>query len=277
MELLATGSCAYGQASRSFRHNVLGDLVMALLFGACLLGMGYGLMRISAGLPPLLWIVVGPVAFVTGLLLALVASTGLRAFLAGHKPSNWHARVGPNGLHLNLRSYRNAHFGGDTPTVVFFPFGEIERIARVTEARVEKRGSKTTQIRSRWIELELAGVDTQALAAAVAAERNREAPAEKGWIASARTKHHHVPVLCPGPERVLVEWHNGLFRALSGRVAAASPREIDLDTEFAGLLLEERAAALAMRGQRISAIRVLCAEGDYDRDSARAWLSQNAS
>lgn len=72
-----------------------------------------------------------------------------------------------------------------------------------------------------------------------------------------------------------MEWHRGLFRALSGRVAVAAPREIDLDTEFARLTLDEHAVALAMRGQRVSAIRLLCAEGDFDRD--RAWLAQNPS
>ncbi len=264
MELLAADSTAYTQSSRTYRHSCVSDLAMALLFGLFLIGMGYGLVRAGAQIPWLLWLLLGPIALLCGLLFALISSTAAAAFVAGLKPGNWHARVGPSGLHLNLRSYRNAHFSGDEATVVFLSFGEIEAIARIDEIHLEQRRDGRIKKTRAYIELELAGVDTTSLEDAIRSERDREAPMHPGWIGSSSTKHHHYPVFCPRPGVVWTDWHRGLFRALSARVRVEPRRTSDLGAELAGEPLSARVEALTTRGRRLAAQRLRLSEATLD-------------
>ncbi len=276
MELHADDRVApLAPGTRTFRHNPVGDLVMGLVFGLGVLGLGYGVWHEAGRVPALLWLVVGPVALISGALMALVSSTTLRSFRDGLRASNWLARVGPHGLHLNLRSYRNAEGAAAGPTVVLLSFGEIARMARLIEWRVEAaRDGGRVKRRGSYLALDLAGVDTTALSAAVEAERRREAPARKGFVSTSSTKHHHVPVLCPTPETIRVDWHRGLYRALAKRVAVAPRRVANLDDTLAGLPLEERVAALVRRGERFSAIRLLRTERGLSETGARRWLDE---
>src|SRR5262245_51728832 len=134
-----------------------------------------------------------------------------RLVLARFRPSNWLVRVGDGGLYIQFRAFLNHHFPADDPTVVFVAFGEIRSARLVRHRRVvpshdtdSPRGGRT-EIRRREVELEL-GVDSGALARALADEAARQAPRQRrayGWSA---IKYRHEPVrlaapTTPGPAR----------------------------------------------------------------------------
>ena len=197
-------------------------------------------------------------------------------------------------MHLNLRSYRNAHFGGDDPTVLFLGFHEVRSVeldhaveplvrfhevrsvGRVAEKRTEADGRHGRAASATTIELLLSGVDTQPIADACRAERERAAPDARTLGVTSRTKHHHVTVFVPEPGVVRVEWNGGLYRELVRHVDEADPRRVDLDAELGSLSPEERAARLVLRGQRLAAYHVAREELGLGTREAREWVREAA-
>jgi hypothetical protein len=104
----------------------------------------------------------------------------------------------------------------------------------------------------RWIQLELVGVGTAPLEAAVRAERERRGPDTRRLGITSRMRFGHVPVFVPAPGIVRLDWlGRGLLRALEAHTTAAEPLELDLRAEPD---LDRRLADLVRRGDRVRAI-----------------------
>ena len=276
MELLATGIVERDRTTRVFRHSPFNDLFGALVFLAVLVGWGFGLTKLAGEVPGYWWIVIGPIALVVGLLCVVVTTTLFGSFRSSLTEANWLARMDPDELFLNLRSYRNRHFTGDDPTVVKIGLAEIRSVGMVTETHVEAPvGSRRSRYRrKRTIELVL-DADTAPLAEAVRMERNRQDP-RKGSGGSS-LKHHHVLVFVAEPGVVRVEWNKALFDALAEFGKVAPERTVDLDQAFESSTPEERALEFAKRGERFRAGRILREELDMEKEAADRWLEENAA
>ena len=261
---------------RVFRHGPLGDLIGTVIAFGLLGGGGYALTRAWSEVPWFFWIVLGPMALLGGGLMLIVAFALLGAFRSSLKRTNWLAFVADDGVHLNLRSYRNAHLGGDDPTVLFLGFHEVRSVGRVAEKRTEADGRHGRAASATTIELRLSGVDTRPIADACRAERERPAPDTRTLGVTSRTKHHHVTVFVPEPGVVRVEWNGRLYRELARHVDEADPRRVDLDAELGSLSPEERAARLVLRGQRLAAYHVARKDLGLGTREAREWVREAA-
>lgn len=238
-----------------------------LIAGGC-----FALTRMT-DLPWIFWVALGPMVLIMGPLMLLIAFSFLGVFRSSLKDTNWLACVRLDGVFLNLRSYRNGHFDGDDPTVVFLSFQELKSVRRVIERRIERNRQRRTSIRVPWIEVECLNEQaTDELEIACFLERTREAPATEGAGIRSRTKHHHVPVLVPTPGRVRIEWDRGLFQALSRELEVAPELDIDLDQALETLDVETRARELLRRGQRMGAVRTLRDAG-WEHDEAKTWIA----
>ena len=248
-------------AGQVFRSSGVPELVAALVTLGLLAAGAWGVTR-SGGLPWVAWIGLGPMILLGVPLLLTLAVTFFESFAASRRPTNWLACLRRDGLFLNLRSFRNGHFTGSDPTVVFLPLREIAGRRSVVETHTEQGTRREVRGRQRWLELELhAGIDTDELEIACYLERTREAPETVRLGLRSRTKHHDVPVYVPESGRVRVRWHRGLVQALAGRVEERPALEVDLDRSLEDLPVEERAREFLRRGQRMAAVRVLRADG----------------
>ncbi len=257
---------------RKFKHGSFGDLFFSVGLGAGLVFGARYLREAAAELPWFAWIVAGPMVFLVGLLILLIISAAFGSFLAGLKRTNWTVQISSRGVYLNLRSYRNAHFEGDDPTVVFFPFGEIVSVRKVRERSSRETSDGTTMTLATYVELDVTPVDTTALAEAARRERAREAPETSFLGIRSRTKHNHVTVFVPSPGRVRVESFLGLVGALGEHTRRLETRSIDLNAEQNELSLEERALQFAERGKVFEARALAKSELGLEKDEARAWL-----
>ena len=252
------------------RASPLGPLVAALVtFG--LLGAGaFAVTR--ADIPWMFWFVLGPMLLLIGPLFLLVGFAFVGAFRSSLRETNWIAWVRRDGVFLNLRDYRNGHFEGDDPTVVFAAYKDLESVRKVVEVRTEAQRQSRAIVRSTWIELACEREDATAeLEIACFLERTREAPETKSLGVRSRTKHHNVAVYVPSPGRVRVAWNRGLFERLSREVKVAPEIKVDLDEAFEPLEVEARALELLRRGERIGAAKVL-REAGWEHDAAKDWI-----
>lgn len=257
---------------RVFRHDPWQDLFGFLFTGATVGGVGFACWKLWHASVGLLWLVAGPLLALVGGLFLLISGALFSSFLASLRATNWLVILEHRRLHLNLRSYRNAHFGGDHPTILVLEDSEIESVARHTELRTREGSDGPERTRSRWIELRLKGVDTDAIAEACRVERSAPAPKRRFAGVESSTKHHHVTVCVPGPGRVWVEDLRGLHAGLLDRFPAGEDGRTDLDETQADLPLEERALALLARGDRIDAFRLAERELELSKHEAKEWV-----
>ncbi|MHC4375661.1 MAG: hypothetical protein ACYS26_03580 [Planctomycetota bacterium] len=257
---------------RTFRHDPWQDLLGALGTAAIVGGAGFAGWKLWQASIGLLWLVVGPMLALTGGLFLLISAALFSAFLASLRSTNWLAALEQSRLHLNLRSYRNGHFGRELPTVLVLEASEIESVARHTELRTRAGSDGPERTRKRWIELRLANVDTDAIAAACRAERCAPAPTRRFAGVESSTKHHHVTVCVPGAGRVWVEDLRGLHAGLLERFSAGEDGRTDLDETLADASLEERALTFLARGERLDAFRLVREELELSEREAKDWV-----
>lgn len=248
---------------RIFRPSRLGPFVLWCVFAAplaFLLAHAGAVLDELRDFPWYAWLVLGPVAATGGglyaLLLTFLAATVQRSL----GPACWLARVAPGGLALNLRSFQNAHFPDDAPTVLILDWSELAAVREVRDVTPPARGEES-HARTRWLELELvAGSASAALAEAVRLERERPGPERKFLGLSSRSRSGHVPVFVPEPGRIHTDWHGrALLRALAHHVALGERRTIDRRAP-AGTPLETRVSELVRRGESLAAIRLVRGE-----------------
>jgi hypothetical protein len=85
------------------------------------------------------------------------------------KPEAWIAALGPDGVYVNFRSYRNIGLGEAGPQVVLLPYSLIA-VARGELS--EAAAAHSVEAASRFVELELRDADTSALEQSLAEERD---------------------------------------------------------------------------------------------------------
>ena len=256
MELLSPDLFEREPGERVFRHGVTGPLVMWALFVAPVplaIHARGELVDVLRSIPWFGWFALAPMALVCGglwlLCLFAIGQIAYRALL----PSNWLMRISRAGLVLNLRSYQNAHFPLDGPTVVSFRWPELARARKVLErsTRRGKRGHETLQL-ERWLELELAGVDAEELARLAAAERTRPGPERSFLGIRRRERSNHVPVFVARPGVLRIDWvGGGALRALAEHLPIGPKLTLDLDRQPGDL--DTRLRALLARGNRMAA------------------------
>lgn len=228
MELLHSDQLQPEPGERVFRHGVLGPIVLLAIFATPLLAVLVFHERLLASAHAaswLAWLGISPILLVGGLLYAIVlqalAQVAWRAFL----PSNWLMRLSSGGLVLNLRSFQNTHFPDDGPTVVRFAWPEI---ARVREVRDTRPATKSEAMRTlRWLEIELAGVETGPLARLVDEERTRPGPRKRTLGVSSSGRFGHVPVFVAKPGTVRTDWlGRAVLRTLEAHTTVAERRDL---------------------------------------------------
>jgi hypothetical protein len=237
-----------------FRHGRSGPLVL-LLFLLAPLGVAWAvraeLLEVAAALPWFLWLVLGPVFALGAALYALVLVPAAQVVARVQGRANWAVRISPAGLALNLRSYQNAHFPQDGPTIVRFAWNELARAREardVTPSRSRRDAPRTT----RWLQLELTGVDTAALEALVRNERERRGPERRFLGVRSRSRFGHAPVFVPAPGVVHAPWlGRAVLRALEPFVPLAETLERDASRQDDP---EERLKELIQRGERLRAV-----------------------
>ena len=272
MQLLDQSDSLLDGSTRTFRHSTVLTFVWFLLFvGLTGLGLVKGVPRFVAQ-PASFQVLLSPFLLVSGLIVPLILGALARAFSASLRTSNWILRVARDGVFLNLRSYLNHHFGGDDPTVAFLAWSEIGGMRKVIERHTSKEGRKRRVTVMRWLEFEVTGIDLGQLAAAIDHERRREAPQTSFLGIRLRTKHHHVPVLVVGPDRVRVEWMGGMLSALEMDVKTLPAEKLDLDLQAGSA--EDLVRALALRGQRLDAVRAARTELGLDSRTAKDFVDE---
>jgi hypothetical protein len=254
-----------------FRHPRLGTLLV-LPFLCAPLGVAALLAPALGALPWAAWLLLGPVLALGGALYALVLVSTLQSAWRGLGRANWLLRLSPAGLVLNLRSYQNAHFPQDGPTIARFAWPEVARAREVRElaARTEQETSVTT----RWLQLELAGVDTAPLEALVRAERERPGPARSFLGLTSRARSGHVPVWVTAPGVLRCSWPGrAALRAIEPNVSCAEPLVLAPDAEPD---VERRLTELVRRGERLRAIAHARAELGLSTSEARSRIDELA-
>lgn len=270
MELLRADQVRPEPGERVFRHGRIGPLVMLAIFSTPLvLGLVLAVLRRAdlAALPWYAWIPLGPLALLGGGLLLLVVHALAQVAARSFRASNWLLAVSPAGLVLNLRSYQNAHFESDGPTVLRLAWSEV-RCAREVRDVTPRRDGDATELTRRWLEIELAGVDTDPIEALVRAERERPAPETRSLGVRSRTRFGHVPAFVAAPGLVRTDW-------LGRRVLAALGAHVSLEERRSlahqpGLEVERRLADLVRRGDRLAAIDLARRELGLSLTEARA-------
>ncbi len=188
--------------------------------------------------------VVVPLGF---LFWALVAGTVWSVVVDCMRPANWVMKTTSLGVLLKFRSYMNAHFPDDGPTVVQLDWSEIAAARRYRWRTMTIDSDDNRVPRNHdYLELELRGVATEPLRVAIAGEMTRKPP--KRWISS---RANHAPVVVPRPGVVQAEWlRRAMLRAVEARVALAPAGDSGPASEEAPGSIPE----LARRGMKMQAI-----------------------
>ena len=261
-------------SGRVFRQSSWPGLFLAGFFGVLTAGLATA--TVALGLPWILWGLVA--AF--GLLEWLV----LPAALAALRPTSWLAALEGERLWIQFRSYGNQHLDADVPTVVELGLDELASVRRRERRFDVPSGDGTQSWQEKSLELLVAAAGaTDDLAAAIAAERVREAPLA-GFV---RSRMLHFPVSVPEPGVIRVTWRgrqdfvrpslDSFLAALEGRVRV---EEEVSDEALAGThwhrVSEEEVNAmiveLARAGETLQAIKLLRGRFGYSLGEAKTIL-----
>ncbi len=260
MQLLHSEGLRKTRVVATFGHRPFGvAVVLCFVLGGSLFFGALVWMQAGA-LPWWGWLIAAPFLAFGALVEYVIVAGMLNAVIACFRAGNWVAKVADHGLYLKLRSYQNEHFDGDAPTVVFVAYSELRSAGKVVEEVERKDGEGGRYpVRHAWLELCTHGSDTAQVAEAVARERLREGPARGFLGISTRSRAHHVPVFVAEPGVLRVEWRGKrLLDALPAHVERLSERVVRFgEQRSSGRATREEVAALARRGDRMSAVELL--------------------
>jgi len=257
MDLLRADEVEIDDRAVVFAHSVVGPIVMLALCCAPFVLAACAWPEIAAGASRIAWmwwLVIAPAGFVLGGLWIVCLQCVWSIVRASFQPSNWLLAVTPEALFVQVRSYQNAHFPHDAPTVVRFPMSEVAAVRRVREDSSREDSSRQTS----WLEIELARTgsaisDTTRLKALCEAERERRAPEKHGRFMSSRWRSNHVPVFVPSAGCVRVEWLGArTLRELGRHVTVGDARRVNLD-DASTADITTRLRQLCERGDRMAA------------------------
>lgn len=241
---------------RVFRSSVISNLFALLVFASpvvILVRCGGQILAHAQRAPMPFWFVAAPLALAGLLLWLLVLQALFNTLRCSLLPSNWILRVSSAGIGIQLRSYQNAHFRQDVPTVIWLETSEVAR-GRVVQESYWITSTTTRRIVSRnWLELELQGVDLAPLEARLDEERRDPGPEMRVLGIRTHVRSGDVPVFVAGPNRLRVQLlRPAMVEALREQVEITPTEKVRL--EFGpGTELEPRVRELYMRGQQMIA------------------------
>lgn len=150
---------------------------------------------------PSLWISFPAMSAISLIALWLVG-VALKAFRA----TNWLLRIAPDGLWINLRSYRNDNFA-PAATALLVPYAEIVSVGESAIRRSEQSGGKTTVWTDRYLEVRLAAAVPAEVAQQISEERRRTAPKKYlGGLVTSESRYLHVPVSLRSDNVLRLAW-----------------------------------------------------------------------
>jgi hypothetical protein len=206
--------------------------------------------------------------------------------------SNWVMHLGPDGIWLNLRSFRNCNFE-PARTVLYVPYDEVAGAGRHTFKHTERQSDGQVTWKETSLDIELfqpagtmyswsAEVDE-----AIAAERLRRHETRHLFgLVTSRSRANHVPVLVAAPGVLRVAWRgrqtcvrpslkkvlDELGRRVGLREETArdySGRESLSDEEIDHLVLE-----LAQLGDTLGAVKALTKHRSYSTTRAKQFVDE---
>jgi hypothetical protein len=222
----------------------------------------------------------GIIALVCGVAALCYGSMARAAF----GEANWILRYGPDGVLIKFRSYLNAHFPDDEPTVVWISTQEIDSVRKRTEVHSAPRhDDPSRRMRNVLIDLRLRSLDTDALHEAIEREKRAEPP-RSGLVSS---KAIHVPVWVPERGVIRLAWRGAggwitpnadraleiLSRTL--RVEDPQGRKTDWRTPR-GRDLDAHILELCERGETIDALAIVQRRYGMNLSQARRFIDELA-
>lgn len=263
MRLLRPSDLATVQVERTFRPGRVGPTVLCgLLWGLAALPVlaRAEVARAVASVPWYVWVLAAPVLLLALLLGALVLHGTAEFARNAWRKSAWSARTAWDGVYLNLRSWQNAHFPDDGPTIAFLPWSEIASASKLVE-HVDRGTARRAPPARRWVALQLAGVDTRELDALLRAEAARPGPERSFLGLPSRGRYHHTPVIVTQDGVVQVEWlGRGFLQELARRITTSAVPRVARIAD-AARPLEDRIAELVQRGDPLTAVELARREG----------------
>jgi len=227
-----------------------------------------------AALPWFFWIPAAPVLLGAGLVWLLVLQAVKSSVASSLLPTNWVLRTCDSGIGVQLRSYRNAHFRSDVPTVLWLEPRDVARARRVTESGTITSSRGRTLVRQTWLELELQDVDCAPVEKRLAEERAEQGPEIRVGGIQTRTRFNEMPAYFVRPGVLRVQWlGKGMLDALRELVEVAPDAKIDLEQAL-GTELEPRVRALCARGMRMNAYTLLRLERGLSLSDAKKYVDE---
>jgi hypothetical protein len=206
------------------------------------------------------------------LLVLQAASSSARS---GLLPTNWLLRVSSAGIGIQLRSFRNAHFRKDVPTVLWLDPGEVASARRVVEAGWIANSKGRTYMRSSWLELELQNVDCGPIERRIAEERADQGPQIRVLGIKMRTRFNESPAYFVRPGVLRIEWlGKGMLAALREQVEVLPDLKLDLEQAL-GTELEPRVRAYCDRGWDMAARALVQRERGLSWSEAKKFVEEH--
>lgn len=273
MRLLDAADVPLGRVTHTSRHSPLPPLVvLALLVGVpvVLLPKAAPVLRV---LPIWAWVVASPILLLAALVTGVVVAHLLQTVLNSFRPGNWVLRTTADGVYLKLRSYNNAHFVDDSPTVVYLPYPELATAGKVVETIEPVASDDTPPKVLAYLELRTRDVDTTPLREAVERERALEGPERSFLGIRSRGRTNHAPVQVPEPGVIHVDWGGRrMLRALERDVEIVPRRDVGLGAASERAESEDAILELVERGALIEAVKLTRETYGVGMTEARAFV-----
>ncbi len=174
MRLVHTDEISDMRIVRSLGYSPVGAVVLFALIAAAPIVAYLAYDNFLSDLHWVVWIVVGPVASIFGLLWIVLLSAAWTSVEGTLRRTNWVMKVAGDGVFLQFRSYANFHFPDTGATAVFLGFDEIASVRRIVD-RKSSLGRETERV-SYKLEMRLRHGDTEVLRAAIRAETEVDPP-----------------------------------------------------------------------------------------------------
>ena len=189
----------------------------------------------------------------SAIILMAMGRFALRSFFASRRPESWRLRWSSDALYLRFRSYLNAGFAADTPTVVQLSRREVDwlRARQETLDVPDDHGGWGGRRRHPWLEIALRGIDLEPLKKALAAEAKRRDGR------GGRANDYPVSLTREGTLRLPLRRAEAVVEALSS-FFPVWPAEVAEAADFAAMGRDQRedhVLALAAAGDQIAAIK----------------------
>lgn len=274
MQLVREAEVELERPSAVFGHGRIGASFAVLFCAAFSAGLAWCAPKLwheFLAWPLFLRVVAVPFGLILGGVWLLMCGVFAGAWRATCRPTNWVMKLGYDGVWVKTRSYLNAHFDDDGPTVAWIPWSEIAAVVPYSEVATRTSGRESTRTKLHWLDLQLRGVDTEELAALCLAERTRPAPERQWAFVKMRTRYDDEPVSVPRAGVVrLQRVDRRMEEALSRHVTIAESVQAELDLQSGDL--DANVRALCRRGDRFGALALVRDRRGLSTKDARDYV-----